>query len=111
MYNTCDICGATLDPGERCECAKVDIGYCQASYRDAKDPEEQIKILSELFLVSKDTIIAVLGKHYKPKEKTVVKKSSSKRAEKERLKAMLIADVACGYSVADAARRTGVARK
>lgn len=108
MYKTCQICGATLDPGERCECARVDIGFCQASYRDAKDPEEQITILSELFSVSKETIIAVLGNHYTPKKKAAVKKGGSKRAEKEILKAKLRADIACGYSVADAARRRGV---
>lgn len=107
MYKKCDICGAALDPGERCECSKVDIGWCEACYRDAKDPEDQIKILAEQFLVSKETIIAVLGDKYKaPDEKPPAKVGY--RKEKEIMKSRLIAYINCGLSIAEAAERVGV---
>ena len=106
FFNKCDICGANLDPGERCECAKVDIGFCRTSYRQAKHPEKQIKVLAELYAVDKSVIKNILGDLCKPKKKA--KSTNNKRAEKAKLKALLIADVGSGMSIADAARRRGV---
>jgi len=107
MYKKCDICGATLDPGERCDCAKVDVGFCQASYREAKDKEKQIKILAELYAVGKETIIAVLGDRYQAPGKKPPAKGEY-RKEKAIMKSRLIAYINCGLSVAEAAERVGV---
>lgn len=105
----CDFCGANLDPGERCDCEKVDVEWARTSYRQAKDPEEQVKILADLYLVSKETIKKVLGDLYGTvqKKKRISKKENN--AEKRaRLQALLIGDIACGMTVREAAEHRGV---
>ena len=109
MFRVCDFCGANLDPGERCDCEKVDVEWARTSYRQAKDPEEQVKILADLYLVSKETIKKVLGDLYGTvqKKKRISKKENN--AEKRaRLQALLISDIACGMTVREAAEHRGV---
>ena len=108
MFKECVYCGAALDPGEKCDCEKVDVGFCRTSYRQAKDPENQVKVLSELYDVSVATIKACLGDLYGTVKKAVqVKETAADR--RARVKALLIADIGAGMTLRDAAEHRGIA--
>lgn len=107
MNYKCEHCGAFLDPGERCDCIKVDKEFCKVSFRQAKNPKKQVNILAELFSVSKDVIIDILGDDYKKAlSPSPVKEKRGQRTA--RIKAMLTADIASGMSVREAAEHVGV---
>lgn len=107
MNYKCEHCGAFLDPGERCDCRKVDKEFCKVSFRQAKNPKKQVSILAELFGVSKSVIIDVLGDDYK---KTLTPSPAREKRDQRtaRIKAMLTADILSGMSVRDAADHVGI---
>lgn len=108
----CKNCGAHLDPGEKCDCKGIDVEFCRVTYRQAKNPQKQIGVLAQLFLVSKADIIKALGDLYgnlnRRKNSKIVKKQRSCAERTARLKALLTADILCGATIQEAADRRGV---
>ncbi len=108
MY-ICELCGAHLDPGEKCNCKKIDIEFCRTSYRQAKDPEKQVSTLSQRYSVTKTDIIRVLGDLYGARKSSAQKRENKGKSKQvARLKALLEIDILTGMTVREAAQHRGV---
>lgn len=81
---------------------KVDI---RKSYQQAKHPQNQIRVLSELYLISRAEVKRIVG--INPVATT---KSQDRKAEKLRLMQEVYKLCEAGYSYSRAAQMTGITR-
>lgn len=102
----CELCGATLDIGERCCCYRLHDPQEQENirilYREAANKATQLDILCDLYDTSRSKIIEVLGDMYIPGE------AKRETARVVRLKALATAYAAAGESNAVIAQRLGI---
>ena len=58
-YETCDICGANLDPGERCDCQEKrerETQNLQSMFRMGRNGQMQLNLFQEVSSVDKKAV-------------------------------------------------------